>query len=119
MAQLAGGMPSSGSPSAPPVLLCSGVGASVVALHVGEQATVGNLEYRFVGQTPFVGIEVRKDRGELPIWIGSALLVLGLCVTLWVPRRRLWARTDDQGLRITGVAPKFASLLPEFERLAA
>jgi cytochrome c biogenesis protein ResB len=64
-------------------------------------------------------LEVRKDRGEPLIWIGSAMLVLGLAATLWVPRRRFWARTNDEGLRMAGMAPKFVDLLPEFEALTA
>ncbi len=118
VAQLAGGRLSDGS-AAPPVLLLSGVGNRAVALHEGERAVVGNLEYQFVGQKPFVGLEVRKDRGEPLIWIGSAMLVLGLAATLWIPRRRIWARTDGDGLQMAGMAPKFADLGPEFEALAA
>jgi cytochrome c biogenesis protein ResB len=84
----------------------------------GDSSVVGNLEYTFVRSKPFVGIEVRKDRGETFIWIGSALLVIGLGVTLWVPRRRLWTRLDSDGFRIAGLAPRLANLRRELEFLA-
>jgi cytochrome c biogenesis protein ResB len=100
-------------------LLLSGLGSnSPILLGEGDSSVVGNLEYTFVRSKPFVGIEVRKDRGETFIWIGSALLVIGLGVTLWVPRRRLWARLDSDGFRIAGLAPRLANLRRELEFLA-
>ena len=101
------------------VLLLSGIGDGTITLREGERAIVGNLEYRFVRQVPFVGVEVKKDRGEPLIWIGSAMLVLGLCATLWIPRRRFWAMVKGDGLRMAGMAPRFADLPLEMENLAA
>jgi hypothetical protein len=108
------------SDGGPVTLWLSGIGASApVSLHEGESAAVGDFEYTFVRLKPFVGIEVKKDRGETLIWVGSALLVIGLCLTLWVPRRRLWARLGSDGLRITGQVPRLANLRRELESLAS
>lgn len=117
-AQLAGAAAGEGSGAATPVLFLSGIDASPVALHKGESTVIGNLEYRFLQQKPFVGIEVKKDRGEILVWIGSALLVAGLAATLWIPRRRIWARVKDDSLRMTGLAPRLANLPRELEVLA-
>jgi hypothetical protein len=118
VAQLAGAGAPEGSGADSPLLLLSGIDANSVSLHAGESAVIGNLEYRFVRQKPFVGIEVKKDRGEMLVWIGSALLVIGLCATLWIPRRRLWARVNGDSLRMTGLAPRLANLPRELEVLA-
>jgi cytochrome c biogenesis protein len=109
--------PAAAGAEASPVLLISGLGDSPLSLHEGERAVVGGLEYRFVRQQPFVGVEVKKDRGEPLIWAGSAMLVLGLCATLWIPRRRLWARVNGDGLRMAGMAPRLANLTSEMEAL--
>jgi hypothetical protein len=118
--QLTGANVSQTSDSGPVTLWLSGIGASApVPLREGESAVVGDFEYTFVRLKPFVGIEVKKDRGETLIWVGSALLVIGLCLTLWIPRRRLWARLGSDGLRITGQAPRLANLRQELESLAS
>lgn len=124
-------VPAEGTPSSPllqlvpsiaggsSTLSVSGLGDLPLTLPEGGEATAGDLVYRFVAQKPFVGIEVTKDRGESLIWIGSALLVLGLCVTLWVPRRRIWARIDAEGARMAGNGPRLANLPAELASLVA
>jgi cytochrome c biogenesis protein len=119
LVQLAGAGTVQGSQAESPVLLLSGIDATPVSLHEGQSAVIGNFEYRFIQQKPFVGVEVKKDRGEVLVWIGSALLVVGLCATLWIPRRRLWARVNVDSLRMTGIAPRLANLRRELEALAA
>ena len=51
-------------------------------------------EYEFVGPRNFAGIAVRRDDGAVLIWIASALFIVGLAVTLWLPRKRAWFRTS-------------------------
>lgn len=96
-----------------------GVGTQPFSLKPGETATAGAYEYTFLGQKAFVGIEVKKDPGETLVWIGSAMLVLGLCLTLWLPRRRLWVKVTEDGLRMAGQAPRTGNLGRELETLAA
>ena len=102
-----------------PQLSVVGVGSEPFSLKQGETATVGGYEYTFLDQKPFVGVEVKKDRGELLVWIGSGMLVLGLCLTLWLPRRRLWAKVGQDGLRMAGQAPRTGNLRRELEALAS
>jgi hypothetical protein len=102
-----------------PQLSVAGVGAQPFSLKPGETATVGGYEYAFVDEKPVVGVEVKKDRGETLVWAGSTMLVLGLCLTLWLPRRRLWAKVTADGLRIAGQAPRTGNLQGELEALAA
>ena len=57
-----------------------------------------------MGQREFAGIQVRKDRSDYLIWVGSALLIGGLLVTFWVPRRRLWAKITPASTYLAGQA---------------
>jgi hypothetical protein len=52
------------------------------------------------------------------IWVGAALTVLGLMITFWVPRRRLWAKISSDGTQLAGQAPRHAKFSRELRRLA-
>jgi len=43
------------------------------------------------------------DPGMNVVWIGSAILVLGLCIMLYMPHRKLWLiiRTESNGAHVT------------------
>jgi cytochrome c biogenesis protein ResB len=103
--------------SGPPELTISGLQPRALTLAPGESATIDGLEYTFLGQREFAGINVRRDRSDYLIWIGAALTVVGLMVTFWVPRRRLWARITDGETRLAGQAPKHARYSRELEGL--
>ena len=60
------------------------------ALSLAENAptTVGNYgKYTFEGQRAFAGISVKRDAGAWFIWIATAMLLGGLAITFYVPRR--------------------------------
>ena len=101
------------------VLSVTGVGAEPLSLHGGESARVGGLEYTFMQQRHFLGVEVTKDRGEPLIWVASGMLIVGLCITMWLPRRRLWAKVSSDSLRMAGVAPRMTDFRGELEVIAA
>jgi hypothetical protein len=46
------------------------------------------------------------------------MIVLGLMITFWVPRRRLWARISSGGSALVGQAPGHARYAEEMQRLA-
>ncbi len=100
-------------------LFIAGVGPQPLRLKPGETATAGGYEYAFLEQKPFVGVEVKKDGGETLVWLGSGMLVIGLCITLWLPRRRLWAKVSGDGLRMAGLAPRMANFPRELEAIAS
>ena len=101
-----------------PQLTLSGVNASAVTLKKGESAVRGRYEYTFAGQREFSGIQVKKDRSDYLVWAGAGLLVLGLMLTFWVPRRRLWARISRTGSALAGQAPGHADYRREMRRFA-
>ena len=84
----------------------------------GESETIGGLEYTFDGQREFAGIEARRDRSDMLVWIGAAAIVLGLAITFWVPRRRLWAKISEARTAMAGQAPSHANFTRELRNLA-
>ncbi len=113
-----GGNVANAGPAGPPQLTISGLQARSVTLEQGESVTIGELEYTFLGQREFSGLNVRRDRSDYMIWVGAALTVLGLMITFWVPRRRLWAKISSGGLQLAGQAPRHAKFGRELRRLA-
>lgn len=53
--------------------------------------------------TSYVGLIAKRDPGQGLIWLGAALLVAGICVSLLRPRRRVWARFDATTVRLAVV----------------
>lgn len=89
-----------GDPERPPRLHLMGIAPVAVKLAPAGRVVIGAYEYEFVGPRNFAGIAVRRDRGDTLIWIASGLFVLGLTVTLWLPRRRAWFRIANGDLWI-------------------
>ena len=103
----------------PPRLTITSLGPKPMVLEPGQSATVGSYEYKFLGQREFAGIQVKRDRSDYLVWAAAALIVLGLMVTFWVPRRRLWARISSNGISLAGQAPAHADFARELRSLAA
>jgi cytochrome c biogenesis protein ResB len=105
-------------PGAEPQLTVSGVSVQPFTLDPGQSAVAGGYEYTFLGQREFSGIHVRRDRSETLVWAGSALIVAGIMITFWVPRRRLWAKITGTGASFAGQAPAHANYTRELRELA-
>jgi cytochrome c biogenesis protein len=101
-----------------PTLTVIGLQAQPLTLTPGQSAEVGGLQYTFDGQKEFAGIEARRDRSDLLVWIGAAAIVLGLAITFWVPRRRLWAKISAARTAMAGQAPSHANFSRELRSLA-
>jgi cytochrome c biogenesis protein ResB len=107
------------SPNGPPTLSVVGISPIVVNLEPGQAATVGDYEYTFVGQREFAGINVKRDRSDNLIWLATGLLLVGLGITFYVPRRRLWAKITPERTYLAGVAGRLANLRREMGKLGA
>ncbi len=103
----------------PPTLSLVGVSSEVVNLEAGESAVLGDYEYTFAGQRGFTGILVKRDRSDNLVWVGAGLLLLGLGITFYVPRRRLWARIAPNGTYLAGIAGHLANFGREMDKLGA
>jgi cytochrome c biogenesis protein len=89
-----------------------------ISLAPGQPVTVGGLEYTFGGRRPFAGIAVKRDSGAWFIWIATAMLVGGLALTFYVPRRRLWVRLTSAGTQIASLAEKSGGFEKDMRTLA-
>jgi len=54
-------------------------------------------------QVYYTGLELTQDPGMNTVWVGSALLVIGLCIMFYVPHRKLWVvlKSEGKGVEIT------------------
>lgn len=95
-----------------------GLQAQALSLKPGESQAIGGLVFTFDGQREFAGIEARRDRSDSLVWIGAAAIVLGLAITFWVPRRRLWAKITEARTAMAGQAPSHANFTRELRSLA-
>lgn len=103
----------------PPTLSIVGISPAMLNLEPGQAARVGEYEYTFLGQREFAGISVKRDRSDNLIWLASALLLVGLAITFYVPRRRLWAKITPERTYLAGVAGHLANFRREMRRLGA
>jgi cytochrome c biogenesis protein ResB len=99
-------------------LLLTGQGRPAISLSPDDPVTVGGLTYIFEGQREFAGIAVKRDSGAWFIWIASGLLVGGLALTFYVPRRRLWLKLTATETRIAALAEKSGGFPGEMRKLA-
>ncbi|WP_167632255.1 cytochrome c biogenesis protein ResB [Mariprofundus ferrooxydans] len=51
----------------------------------------------------YTGLQLARDPGMNVVWIGSALLVFGLCIMFYMPHRKLWliVQPKDGGMTVT------------------
>lgn len=51
----------------------------------------------------YTGLQLAKDPGMNVVWFGSAMLVIGLCIMLYMPHRKLWLiiRPESKGVHVT------------------
>jgi cytochrome c biogenesis protein len=54
-------------------------------------------------QVYYTGLQLTQDPGMNVVWIGSALLVIGLCIMFYVSHRKLWlvVRPRGSGIRLS------------------
>ncbi len=101
-----------------PELTIVGLTSQAATLSAGGALLIDGYEYKFEGQREFSGIDVRRDRSDYLVWIGAAAIVIGLMITFWVPRRRLWAKITRGGASLAGQAAGQADYTSEMRRLA-
>jgi cytochrome c biogenesis protein ResB len=106
------------TPEGTPYLTLLGpVDGRALTLYPNEPVRAGDREYVFEGRREFAGIEVRKDPGANFIWAGAGLLILGLLVTFYVPRLRLWGRVRGDEAVVASLAERSGIFHDEARRL--
>ena len=77
-----------------------------------------DLRITFEEVTAFSGVIVKRDPGASIVWASFLLLIVGLSLTFYFPRRRTWARLAPSGeLRLVARADRYVDLRREFGRL--
>jgi hypothetical protein len=114
-----GGSVSANGIDGEPQLTIVGLQPQATVLNPGGDVELDGLEYTFEGQREFAGIDAKRDRSDTLVWVGAALIVVGLMITFWVPRRRLWARITEAQLSLAGQAPGHAHYSRELRDIAA
>jgi cytochrome c biogenesis protein len=93
---------------------------SVVAVAAGEAQIPSGLDFS-VGVRKFsdyVLLIAKKDPGQGIVWTAFLLLIIGLAITFYLPRRRIWARIVPSGeVRLVARSDRYVDLEREFGRL--
>ena len=104
-----------------PYLFVSGIEPGVpVLLATDEPATNSSgYTYTFRGQLEASGLSVRRDPGDTFIWVAVGMAIVGLAITFYVPRRRLWVRVEEGRVQMAGIAEKTARFGREMRAMGA
>jgi hypothetical protein len=100
-------------------LFVVGIGAEPQVLPVGQPLQTESFRYTFAGQLEGSGIDIRRDPGDTFIWLAVGMAVVGLAITFYVPRRRLWVKVTRDRTHIAGIAEKTTRLDRELRLMGA
>jgi cytochrome c biogenesis protein len=93
---------------------------STIAVAAGEADIPSGLDFS-VGVRRFsdyVLLIAKKDPGQGIVWTAFLLLIIGLAITFYLPRRRIWARIAPSGeLGLVARFDRYVDLEREFGRL--
>jgi len=80
------------------------------AIPMLEQEIVPQAGARFILEEVepryYPGLQVTKDPGVGTVWIGSAMVMMGLGMAMFWAHRRVWVRLDDESLTVVGNSNK-------------
>ena len=103
-----------------PYLYVAGIDLGNIALTQGNTVSPQNgYHYTFEGQVNAGGISVKSDPGSTFIWIAVGMAIVGLAITFYVPRRRLWVKVGDGRTYMAGVAERTTRFSLELRKLGA
>ncbi|MFQ5382640.1 MAG: cytochrome c biogenesis protein ResB, partial [Dehalococcoidia bacterium] len=88
----------------------------------GEPVEMQGLTYTFERESRFTGLKVAKDPGVKIIWIACTLMMVGMVMLFYFPRKRAWALLSERSdgtteVRLAMPAQRDLSPAGEFRRL--
>ena len=111
-------MPTAGTSTS--YLLVSGIADENIVLNVNQPVTTPNgYTYTFRGRVEASGVSVRRDPGDTFIWLAVGMAIVGLAITFYVPRRRLWVKVTEGRTYMAGIAEKTTRLSREMRLMGA
>ncbi len=96
------------------------IGLEPLALTRGESGTSAGTDFsvELRGFSEFTLLIAKRDPGQGLVWIAFGLLITGLLITFWMPRRRVWGRLDADGrLALAVRADRYVDVGREFGRV--
>ena len=113
-----------------PVLAITGLGETVNAdqsnivflrlLGLGESSapgTTAGYSVTWKAAAAYTGMVIKRDPGVGLIWIAYFSLIVGLVLTFYFPRRRVWARQHGDHLELAFIGDRYVSSEREFGAL--
>ncbi|MDR1513889.1 MAG: cytochrome c biogenesis protein ResB [Propionibacteriaceae bacterium] len=88
------------------------------AVDPGQPFTVGDYTFTFLRERQTTGILIRHDPGAPWMWVGSILLVVGMCVTFGFRHRRYWIRVEGDAVQIASSDKEDGAFRRRFDELA-
>ncbi|HVM30046.1 MAG TPA: cytochrome c biogenesis protein ResB [Candidatus Limnocylindrales bacterium] len=82
-----------------------------------DPTQTGGFSINWRQASSFTGMVVKRDPGQVLIWIAYLSLITGLVLTFYFPRRRVWARLDGDRLSVALTADRYVNAEREFEQL--
>ncbi len=108
------------TPDGTPYLYIAGISGDNVILGKDRPVkTAGGYTYTFRGQVEASGVSVRRDPGDTFIWLAVGMAMVGLTLTFYVPRRRLWVKVTPARTYMAGIAEKTTRLGREMRLMGA
>ena len=65
----------------------------------------------------FTGMVIKRDPGQNFIWVAYVSLIVGLALSFYFPRRRVWARLHGDRLELAMSADRYVDVEREFGKL--
>jgi cytochrome c biogenesis protein len=94
--------------------------AGVMPLQVGQPYTLDNIDFSVEVRSfaDFTLLIAKRDPGQGLVWLAFALLITGIVISFYFPRRRVWTRLTLAGeLAIVGRADRYVDFDREFGSL--
>jgi cytochrome c biogenesis protein len=91
-----------------------------VGLGIGQSSPIAGTDFSVAlrGVSEYTVLIAKRDPGQGIVWLAFGLLIAGILVTFWLPRRRIWARLAPDGrLALVARADRYVDLDREFGRL--
>ncbi len=91
-----------------------------IALAPGESGTSPAIDFvvGLRGVSDYTLLIAKRDPGQGLIWLAFVALIVGLVISFYLPRRRIWARIDPaEDLGIVMLADRYVDVEREFGRL--
>jgi cytochrome c biogenesis protein ResB len=75
--------------------------------------------YSYNGQVNASGVSVKRDPGSTFIFVAVIMALVGLAITFYIPRRRLWVRVQGARTSLAGVAERTTRFSRELRLMGA